>query len=162
MGDHAETIQIDYDPSKISYAELLEVFWSSHDPTRPAWKRQYMSAIFFNNEEQKRLALETRDRKATAVQKKIYTEIIPFAEFYLAEDYHQKYYLQQVPELKREFRTIYSADQDFTNSTAAARVNGYVDGYGSPAKLKTEIDDLGLSPAGKKALLERVRVLRPL
>ena len=121
-----------------------------------------MSAIFFNNEEQKRLALETRDRKATAVQKKIYTEIIPFAEFYLAEDYHQKYYLQQVPELKREFRTIYSADQDFTNSTAAARVNGYVDGYGSPAKLKTEIDDLGLSPAGKKALLERVRVLRPL
>ena len=162
MGDHAETIQIDYDPSKISYAELLEVFWSSHDPTRPAWKRQYMSAIFFNNEEQKRLALETRDRKATAVQKKIYTEIIPFAEFYLAEDYHQKYYLQQVPELKREFRTIYSAVQDFTNSTAAARVNGYVDGYGSPAKLKTEIDDLGLSPAGKKALLERVRVLRPL
>jgi peptide-methionine (S)-S-oxide reductase len=162
MGDHAETIQIDYDPSKISYAELLEVFWSSHDPTRAAWNRQYMSAIFFNNEEQKRLALETRDRKATAVQKKIYTEIIPFAEFYLAEDYHQKYYLQQVPELKREFRTIYSAVQDFTNSTAAARVNGYVDGYGSPAKLKTEIDDLGLSPAGKKALLERVRVLRPL
>jgi peptide-methionine (S)-S-oxide reductase len=160
MGDHAETIQIDYDPSKISYAELLEVFWSSHDPTRPAWKRQYMSAIFFHNEEQKRLALETRDRKATAVQKKIYTEIIPFAEFYLAEDYHQKYYLQQVPELKREFRTIYSAVQDFTNSTAAARVNGYVDGYGSPETLKTEIDDLGLSPAGKKALLERVRVLR--
>jgi peptide-methionine (S)-S-oxide reductase len=157
MGDHAETIQIDYDPSKISYAELLEVFWSSHDPTRPAWKRQYMSAIFFHNEEQKRLALETRDRKATSVKGKIVTEIIPFPEFYLAEDYHQKYYLQQVPELKREFRAIYPAVQDFTNSTAAARVNGYVGGYGSPETLKTEIDDLGLSPAGKKELLERVR-----
>ena len=116
-----------------------------------------MSAIFYHNEEQKRLVLETRDRKATAVQKKIYTEIIPFAEFYLAEDYHQKYYLQQVPELKREFRAIYPVDQDFIDSTATARVNGYVGGYGSPETLKTEIDDLGLSPAGKQKLLERVR-----
>jgi peptide-methionine (S)-S-oxide reductase len=139
----------------------LDVFWASHDPASPAWKRQYMSAIFFHNEEQKRLALETRDRKATSVKGKIHTEIIPFAAFYLAEAYHQKYYLQQVPELMREFRAIYPAAQDFTNSTAAARVNGYVGGYGSPEALKTEIDSLGLSPAGKKKLRESVRVLRP-
>ncbi len=119
-----------------------------------------MSAILFHNEEQKRLALETRDRKATTVKGKIFTEIIPFVEFYLAEAYHQKYYLQQIPELMREFHAIYTNDQDFTNSTAAARVNGYVGGYGSPEALKTEINSLGLSPAGNKKLLESVRVLR--
>jgi peptide-methionine (S)-S-oxide reductase len=120
-----------------------------------------MSAIFFHNEEQKRLALETRDRKAATVKGKIVTEIIPFTEFYLAEDYHQKYYLQQVPELKRELRSIYPAAQEFINSTAAARVNGYVGGYGSLEGLKAEIDSLGLSPAGNKKLLESVRLRQP-
>jgi peptide-methionine (S)-S-oxide reductase len=116
-----------------------------------------MSAILFHNEEQKRLALETRDRQATSVKGKIVTEIIPFAEFYLAEEYHQKYYFQQVRDLMEEFSAIYPAAQDFIHSTAAARVNGYVGGYGSPEALKGEIDSLGLSPAGNKKLLERVR-----
>ena len=120
-----------------------------------------MSAILYHNEEQKRLALETRDRQATSVKGKIVTEIIPFAKFYLAEAYHQKYYLQQVPELMREFSAIYPAAQDFIHSTAAARVNGYVGDFGSHEALETEIDSFGLSPAGKKKLLERVRVLRP-
>jgi peptide-methionine (S)-S-oxide reductase len=135
----------------------LNVFWTSHDPTRPPWKRQYMSAIFFHNEDQKRLALETRDRKAATVKGKIVTEIIPFAEFYLAEDYHQKYYLQQVPALMREFSATYPAVQDFIDSTAVARVNGYIGGYGSPESLKGEIDSLGLSPVAKQQIQERVR-----
>jgi peptide-methionine (S)-S-oxide reductase len=118
-----------------------------------------MSAIFFHDEEQRRLALETRDRKAAAVQGKIVTEIIPFAEFYLAEAYHQKYYLQQVPELIGEFRSIYPDPPDLINSTAAARVNGYVGGYGSHEALMEGIDSLGLSPAGNKKLMESVRVL---
>ena len=116
-----------------------------------------MSAILYHNEEQKRLALETRDRQATSIKGKIVTEIIPFAEFYLAEEYHQKYYLQQVPQLMREFRAIYPAAQGFIHSTAAARVNGYAGGYGSPEALKEEINSLGLSPVGNKKLLERVR-----
>lgn len=116
-----------------------------------------MSAILYHNEEQKRLALETRDRQTTSVKKKIVTEIIPFAEFYLAEEYHQKYYLQQAPELMSEFSAIYPVAQDFINSTAAARVNGYVGGYGSLETLNGEIDSLGLSPAGNKKLRDRVR-----
>jgi peptide-methionine (S)-S-oxide reductase len=116
-----------------------------------------MSAILYHNEEQKRLASETRDHKATGVKGKIVTEIIPFAKFYLAEEYHQKYYLQQAPALMREFSAIYPTVQDFINSTAAARVNGYVGGYGSPETLKGDIDSLGLSPAGNKKLRDRVR-----
>jgi len=121
-----------------------------------------MSAILFHNEEQKQLALETRDQEATKLKGTIYTEIIPLDEFYPAEEYHQKYYLQQVPELRREFRTIYPAVGDLINSTAAARVNGYVGGYGSLEALKTEIDDLGLSPTGNKILLKMYQSPRPL
>jgi len=119
-----------------------------------------MSAIFFHNDEQRQLALETRDHEATKFTGTIVTEIIPLDEFYLAEAYHQKYYLQQVPELMREFRTIYPAVRDLVNSTAAARVNGYVGGYGSLEVLKTEIDALGLSAAGNKTLLEMLQSQR--
>jgi peptide-methionine (S)-S-oxide reductase len=120
-----------------------------------------MSAIFFHNDEQKRLALETRDHEAARVKSKIVTEIVPFAAFYLAEAYHQKYYLQQAPELLKEFIIIYPVFLDLINSTATAHVNGYVGGYGSPEALKTEIDSLDLSPAGNKRLLERVYTFRP-
>ena len=121
-----------------------------------------MSAILFHNDEQKQLALETRDQEATKHKGTIYTEIIPLDEFYPAEEYHQKYYLRQVPELRREFRAIYPAVGDLINSTAAARVNGYVGGYGSLEALKMEIDDLGLSPAGDNILLEMYQPPRPL
>jgi peptide-methionine (S)-S-oxide reductase len=121
-----------------------------------------MSAILFHNDEQKQLALETRDREATKLKGTIYTEIIPLDEFYPAEAYHQKYHLQQVPELMREFRAIYPAVSDFIDSTAAARVNGYIAGYGSLERLKNEINDLGLSPTGNKVLLEMYHSPRPL
>lgn len=51
LGDHSETIQIDYDPTQISYGQLLEVFWNSHNPTYEPWSRQYMSIIFYHSED---------------------------------------------------------------------------------------------------------------
>jgi peptide-methionine (S)-S-oxide reductase len=156
IGDHSETIQIDYDPTQISYQELLEVFWDSHSPTTRSWSRQYMSIIFYHNKEQKRLAEESRDREAAKVEGKIFTEIVPFSEFYLAEDYHQKYRLRGVPELLREYETLYPNLEDFVDSTAVARVNGYLGGHSTLVDLEAEIDDLGLSPAGSKRLLEMV------
>jgi len=121
-----------------------------------------MSAIFFHNDEQKQLALETRDHAATKLKGTIVTEIIPLDEFYLAEAYHQKYYLQQVSELMKEFKAIYPAIRDFVKSTAAARVNGYVGGYGSLERLANEVDDLGLSPAGSATLRKLVQSQRRL
>jgi peptide-methionine (S)-S-oxide reductase len=151
-----ETIQIDYDPTQTSYEQLLDAFWDSHNPTKRSWSRQYMSAIFYHNEEQKRLASQTRDREAAKAGKRIYTEIIPFSEFTLAEAYHQKYRLQQDRRLMQEFSAIYPAAEDFVNSTAAARVNGYLGGDGSLADLEAELSSLGLSAEGGKRLLEIV------
>ncbi|GAB4117262.1 MAG: peptide-methionine (R)-S-oxide reductase MsrB [Candidatus Caldatribacteriota bacterium] len=96
---HLEAVQITYDPSLISYLKLLEVFWQQIDPTDSLGQfadrgAQYQTAIFYHNEEQKRLAEESRDKlqnsgKFTA---EIVTKIIPASTFYKAEDYHQDYY----------------------------------------------------------------------
>ena len=125
----------------------------------PSWSRQYMSAVYFHSEEQERLALETRNREGTKRKGKIYTEIVPASEFYLAETYHQKYLLRQRPALMKEFNAIYPATEDFVNSTAAARINGYLGGYGTFSALKAELNNLGLPPVTSKKLLEIVEDL---
>ena len=89
LGDHSETIQIDYDPAQISYEELLIVFWESHHPEWPSLSRQYASVIFYHNDEQKKLALATREREE-AIKGVIHTVVLSFSRFYLAEAYHQK------------------------------------------------------------------------
>jgi peptide-methionine (S)-S-oxide reductase len=156
LGDHSESIQIDFDPGQLSYEALLDIFWRAHDPTSKSWSRQYRAALFFHGEEQKKAALESRDREAARLKAKIKTEILPAWEFYPAEDYHQKYYLQQDRLLMKEFHALYPSAGDLVNSTAAARVNGYLGGYGSGSALKEELDQLGLSEAGRKKLLDAV------
>lgn len=156
LGDHSETIQVDYDPTRISYRDLLEVFWKSHNPAARSWSRQYMTAVFYHNEEQKRLALETREREGARIRGTTYTQILPFSRFYMAEAYHQKYRLRQESLLMKEFIAIYPDHGDFVNSTAAARVNGYVAGYGACAALQAELGSFGLSPAGEKRLRDIV------
>ena len=112
-----------------------------------------MSAIFYHSDEQKKLALETRAFEEKQRNNKIQTEIVPFSQFYLAEDYHQKYQLRRQSDLMREFKAMYTRNIDFINSTAAARVNGYIGGHGTPEAVKATIESLGLSTAGQERLL---------
>jgi peptide-methionine (S)-S-oxide reductase len=157
LGDHSESIRIDYDPTRISYEKLLELFWASHDPTRRPWSTQYKTAIFYHNEDQKKLAVETRGRLAAKLNAKITTEILPATEFYSAEAYHQKYRLRQDRELMNEFNTMYPSNEDFVNSTSAARVNGYLDGYGTEESLSEELKALGLSEEAGDRLMKMVK-----
>jgi peptide-methionine (S)-S-oxide reductase len=94
---HAESVDVWFDPAVISYDELLELFWSIHDPTslnRQGWDfgSQYRSAIFFHDAEQEREAMASRDRHQQSLTRPIVTEIVPASEFYSAEDYHQRYF----------------------------------------------------------------------
>lgn len=96
---HAEVCRITYDPAKISFAELLEVFWKTHDPTTLNRQgndvgTQYRSVIMYHDDEQKNLAIEYKKKlnDAGIWENPIVTEIVPEAEFYTAEDYHQNYY----------------------------------------------------------------------
>ena len=96
---HAESVQIVYDPSRVTYEKLLEVFWHNIDPTVKDRQfcdtgHQYRSAIFYQNEEQHRLALQSKAllEKSKPFKEPIVTEIVQATEFYPAEDYHQHYY----------------------------------------------------------------------
>ncbi|MFM2337002.1 MAG: hypothetical protein RL115_195 [Bacteroidota bacterium] len=96
---HAECLQITYDPTKISFDELLEVFWQTHDPTTLNRQgadvgTQYRSGVFYHNEEQKQKAEKYKAElnKSGAFNNPIVTEIMPFTKFYPAEDYHQQYF----------------------------------------------------------------------
>jgi methionine-S-sulfoxide reductase len=157
LGDHTETLQIDYDPLKISYEKLLELFWEEHDPTSRSWSRQYKAVVFYHDDEQKQLAAASRERLAAKLGKTIHSEVLPYRRFYAAEDYHQKYYLRQHRQILRQFQQYYPQVVDLMNSTAAARVNGYLGGYGTSASLKADIDQLGLSEAARQEPLDLVR-----
>lgn len=118
-----------------------------------SWSKQYKSVIFYRNEEQKKLALETKARLEGKLKQKIYTEVVPENKFYPAEDYHQKYYLRNSAELMPFFKDIYPTDADFVASTTTARINGYLGGYGKNSELKNDLTETGLPPEVVKKLL---------
>lgn len=95
---HAEVVQVEYDPSKVSYDELLSVFWANHDPTQlnrqgPDVGTQYRSVIFFHNPQQEAAAKASKEKLQASghYKRPIVTAIVPAEEFWRAEDYHQQY-----------------------------------------------------------------------
>ena len=93
---HAESVEVWFDPTVLSYGELVNAFWLMHDPTtrnRQGWDlgTQYRSAIFFHDPEQERLAIASRDQHQETLGRTIVTEIVPASTFHDAEDYHQRY-----------------------------------------------------------------------
>ncbi len=99
---HAEAVEVTYDPAKISYAQLLKVFWDNHDPTTPNQQgpdfgTQYRSAIFVHDKEQQEAARASKEEQDTTgrFRRPIVTEIVPADEFWEAEDYHQQYFAKR-------------------------------------------------------------------
>ena len=98
---HVEAVEVDYDPQKVSYEELLKIFWNNHNPTTlnrqgPDVGKQYRSAVFFHTPEQKKAAIEMKEKLNPIAREKfqsdIVTEIKPASDFYRAEEYHQQYF----------------------------------------------------------------------
>jgi len=95
---HAESVQVEFDPARVSYDQLLDVFWENHDPTTlnrqgPDVGTQYRSAIFFHNREQEKAAAESKSRLEASgrYRRPVVTEIAAAQQFWRAEDYHQRY-----------------------------------------------------------------------
>ena len=96
---HAEVVQVEYDPARVSFEKLLELFWQIHDPTTlnrqgPDIGTQYRSVIFYSDDRERAAAEESKRRLdgSGKFRRPIVTQIVPAAEFYPAEDYHQRYY----------------------------------------------------------------------
>jgi peptide-methionine (S)-S-oxide reductase len=147
---------LEYNPKEVAYEELLKLFFNKHSPEYDAAVRQYASAIFYHDDSQRKAALEALEQAQQERGAKLYTIVMPYEIFYLAESYHQKYYLQMVEILKSDIKSCYPRFSDIIDSTAAARINGYLKGLGSIEGLLEEIDALGLSDKGKKRLIEIV------
>ncbi len=157
MGDHTETVQVDYDPQRITYAQLLDIFWESHEPTRRSGSRQYMHAVFYHNDEQRQQALASKAAVEQKIDQAVKTEVVSVRSFTMAENYHQKYLLKNHQALRNQMARIYPNPQDFVDSTAVTRLNGYAAGHGTGDQLSREIDTLGLSAEGKKRLAKLVK-----
>jgi peptide methionine sulfoxide reductase msrA/msrB len=134
---HYEAIQISYDPERITYEELLEVYWRQIDPTDAGGQfvdrgTQYRTVIFYHNQRQKELAEESRRRleESGKYDKPIVTEILPYQEFYPAEDYHQDYY-QKNPD-RYEYYKQNSGREYYLKEKWPAKENSYED-YQKPA-----------------------------
>ena len=157
LGDHTETVQVDYDPRVVTYDDLLDVFWRSHNPAERPWSRQYRAAIFASDEGQRAAAERSLKRVAELMGGRVHTAIEPLGAFYIAEDYHQKYYLRHDPVLMEVFRGYYPDAAGLVDSPAAAKVNGYLSGMGDGESLARLLPGLGLPEEAQRRLLLRSR-----
>jgi methionine-S-sulfoxide reductase len=157
LGDHSESIQIDFDPQRIAYTDLLGIFWKGHKPFSRSWSRQYRNALFFHDEGQRAAAENSRDEIAARKGRRVRTNIEPLGAFYRAEGYHQKYRLRSRPDFLRDLTRYYPKARALTDSTAAARLNGYLGGHGSWPQLQKEIDGLGLREETRRQLVALVQ-----
>ena len=94
---HAEAVEVWFDPALVTYDQVLNVFWSIHDPTtrnRQGWDlgSQYRSVVFFHDADQESVAIASRDGRQASLSKQIVTQIVPASRFYDAEEYHQRYF----------------------------------------------------------------------
>lgn len=142
MGDHTETVQIDFDPAILSYEEVLRHFWRNHYPNRDEYKgRQYISLLRFHDAGQEEAINHVKTEMEVELGEAIETDIAPFTDFTLAEARHQKYYLKRYPKVLDQLESLYPEDRLLEDSTFAARLNGFVKGYGNREILKREIEN---------------------
>jgi hypothetical protein len=140
----------------VDYEELIDLALTSHNPFRAPGRGQYASLILPLGVAQLAGARAVAERFEAERGQKLATRIEPLARFYLAEDYHQKYYLRNDRALAGDFKAMFPHDEDgFRESTAAARVNGYVAGDGSKLQLEREIGSFGLTEQAARHLSDR-------
>lgn len=141
-------MQIDFDPEVLSFGRLLEIFWASHDATRAAKLRQYASLVFVHTKEQEEEAIRSKKRFEAASLHQVVTQVLPFTGFTLAEEYHQKFYLRRDSFLMKTFKELFPDSRLLIDSTAAARVNGFLAGFGDPLLFMSTTPRWGLSVEG--------------
>jgi peptide-methionine (S)-S-oxide reductase len=154
MGGHAEAFQLDFDPTRVSYEELLALFWKQHHPHQESYGRQYRIAAFPGDAAQLAAAEASKAAIAEQTKRPVLTAIEPLETFWLAEDYHQKYSLRRHSDLLAAFHAY--SPRELVDSTVAARLNSYVAGHGTREQLAAEIDSFGLTESMRSRLARSV------
>ena len=144
MGDHTEAITIDYDPKLLSYDDLLGYFWRGHRCSSVNSSRQYRNAVFYRNDEQRRLAEASRALEANRLgiaADKVTSDIVAMGTFTYAEGYHQKYYLGRHDDIRKFLNTKYPTSKALADSTVAMRLNAYL-GSGMRLNWKAFLEEM--------------------
>lgn len=155
LGDHTEAFQVEFDPRLISYEKLLELFWRGHDPWRRGGSTQYKSVLWTHGAEQARWAEASIEKLAARRDgKRPLTEVKAAGTFWLAEAYHQKYALRSRGALMVKVFGLDASDAMILDSPLAARLNGWLSGYGTPEEVHAELARLEVPEATRKVILE--------
>lgn len=161
MGDHTETVQIDFDPAVLSYEGALRHFWRNHYPNRDEYKgRQYISLLRVYDSEQEAAAARVKAEMEEELGEAIETEIAPFTDFTRAEERHQKYYLKRYPKTLDQLSGLYGDLQSLEDSTLAARLNGFIKGYGNRESLLQEIGQWNIGEEDQQWLARQLLKLK--
>ena len=160
MGDHTEAFQVDFDPEKISFDELLAIFWSEHNPCARPWSTQYKAILFFEGEAQREAAEKSLAKLEKSLSTPVRTELLAVGTFYRAEAYHQKYTLRRHDALMADLRELYPSERAFQDATAVAKVHAHIDRHLDLQALRRELAGLGLRVVGEQSLegIERAEV----
>jgi peptide-methionine (S)-S-oxide reductase len=155
FSDGAEVVQVDYDSRVVSFKQLLDVFWRSHNPTGSNGSRLYQKAVFYHGLEQQKQAKDSLKSISAKLGRPVTSTIEP-VRFRLARQADQKYYLRHNASLWREFLSHYSDSQDIVNSAAAAKVNGYLGGHSDQVQFQAFAPRLGVSESSLERLSRSV------
>jgi peptide-methionine (S)-S-oxide reductase len=144
LGNHTEVISIDYDPKVLTYTDLLDIFWKAHRCDQINTSRQYMNAVFYHNDGQKKLAEKSREKAAKdsgVSVEAVQTSLLPVGTFTYAEEYHQKYYLTRYRDIRNILLKTYPDGKSLADSTVATRMNAYL-GTGMKKDWKMFLEEL--------------------
>jgi peptide-methionine (S)-S-oxide reductase len=148
---------VDYDPSIISYDELVGLFFDFHNETLRPYDQRVKSIIFYRSEEEEVIARDILDDIRVAVgDKGVFTEVKGFKQFYLAEAEHQLRALKMEPSLYRELTEMYGSDIDIEYSVLGSKLNAFVSGRGDLDSLEMVLSQSALSEASKDRLRDIV------
>lgn len=150
LGDHTETFQVDFDPARISFSKLVDLFWDGHDPRSGPRCSQYAAILFVADDAQEKVARESRAALEKTLGVKVNTEVRRLDRFWPAEDYHQKYSLRAVPALMALVRPFCADETAFRESPLAAKLNAFVAGDLGMDRLRSRCAALGYEIEGVK------------
>ncbi len=150
-GDHVETVEVTYDPEILSFSDLLEHFWTHHNSRAKPVFGEFASACFTTKAEQQALALSRQEAvRKTGRETPVHTAILPLTIFYPAEDFHQKYYLQQDPDLLDQLPV-----RDRLSTPIATKLNALAGRAGDRRQLSESLIPLGIRPEQSEVLFHR-------
>jgi len=146
--DHAEAVCVEYDPTQLCYAALLDRFWTTFDPTLTPVKRRYQPLLVPQTERQTEQAQASRAERVEIIDDGTFHP----GAFHSAALRHQKHMLRRHPTVFEPFRAMYPADRALADAPAAALANGYAGGYRAPARLDDDASRLGLPAEATRTL----------